>query len=178
MPIEYYKDDYVRMFNMLVHETFHAAQSAVRAASTGPTRTLTSAADTALAGAAATLLNEGTANFIAPAIVRTPASADSMSRVASRLLTELATMRADGWNRARATEILNAGVASGGPFYWLGAAMARTLVERDGPEAIGRALRTDGLALLRAYVDRSQGMSDGLLSPAVAEWVRALTDRR
>jgi hypothetical protein len=116
--------------------------------------------------------------FVAPAIVRTPASADSMSRVASKLLTELATMRAGSWNRARSVEILNAGVASGGPFYWLGAAMARALVERDGPAAIGRALQSDGLELLRAHVVRSQGMPDGLLSPAVAEWVRALTDRR
>jgi hypothetical protein len=178
VPIEYYKDDYVRMFNTLVHETYHAAQSAVRSTSTGPARVLTSAADTALARAAGTLLNEGTANFIAPAIVRTPASADSMSRVASGLLTELATMRAGRWNRARSAEILNAGVASGGPFYWLGAAMTRALVERDGPAAIGRALQSDGLELLRAYVVRSQGMPDGLLSPAVAEWVRALTDHR
>ena len=38
--------------------------------------------------------------------------------------------------------------------------------------------QSDGLELLRAYVVRSQGMPDGLLSPAVAEWVRALTDRR
>jgi hypothetical protein len=178
VPIEYYKDDYVRMVNTLVHESFHAAQSAVRAASAGPARTLTSAADTALARAAGTLLNEGTANFIAPAIVRSPASADSMSRVASGLLAELATMRGGSWNGARAGEILNKGVASGGPFYWLGAAMAGALVAHDGPAAIGRALQSDGLELLRTYVVRSQGMPDGLLSPAVAEWVRTLTDRR
>jgi hypothetical protein len=178
VPIEYYKDDFVRMFNTMVHETFHAAQGAVQASSPRPARTLATPADSALAAAARQLLIEGTANFIAPAIARTPAAADSMSRVGAALLNELATMRAGSWDARRAQEILNQGVSSAGPFYWLGAAMSRELVARDGPAAIGRALQSDGLALMRTYTARNQGKSEALLSPAVATWVQALTADR
>jgi hypothetical protein len=124
------------------------------------------------------LLIEGTANYIAPAVSRAPASADSMSLAGARLLSELAAMRGAGWSAVRAQEILNQGVASGGPFYWLGAAMARSLVERDGAAAIGRALRTDGLGFARAYLASRPRAGDALLSPEVEEWVRALTDQR
>jgi hypothetical protein len=176
MPLEYYKDDYLRMFNTMVHETFHAAQSSVQGSSTRPARMLTSAADTALAQATRTILMEGTANYIAPALARSPASADSMSRVGAQLLSDLAELRHGTWNGAKAQEILNHGVASGGPFYWLGAAMARSLVERDGPAAIGRAIQSDGLGFAHMYLSRQTGT--GLFAPAVAEWIAALAPDR
>jgi hypothetical protein len=182
VPIEYYKDNYVRMFNTMVHETFHAAQSAVQTAeqSAGrlPVRALRTPWDTAFSRAARSLLIEGTANYIAPAVTRTPASADSMSLAGARLLSELAALRGGAWNATRAQEILNQGVASGGPFYWLGAAMSRSLVERDGAAAIGRVLRSDGLGFARAYLASRPGPGDALLAPEVGEWVRALTDQR
>ena len=178
VPIEYYKDDFPRMFNTMVHETFHAAQGAVQASSPRPARTLATPADSALAAAARQLLIEGTANFIAPAVARSPASADSMSRVGAALLNELATMRTGTWDARRAQEILNQGVSSAGPFYWLGAAMSRALVARDGPAAIGRAFQSDGLELMRVYVTPTQGSTNTMLSPAVVTWVRALTAGR
>ena len=84
-------------------------------------------------------------------------------------------MRAGTWNRARAQEILNHGVASGGPFYWLGAAMSRALVARDGPAAIGRVLQSDGLEFVRSYLARGAPTQGALLAPSVAEWVGSLT---
>jgi hypothetical protein len=178
VPIEYYKDDYLRMFNTMVHETFHAAQSTVQATSARPVRRLRTAADSALAQAARTLLIEGTANYIAPAIARSPASADSMSRAGSALLAELAAMRRTGWDAPRAQTILNQGVASAGPFYWLGAAMSRRLVERGGAAAIGRAVGSDGLGFVRSFLDTRPAAGDELVTAEVGAWVRELTETR
>jgi hypothetical protein len=173
VPLEYYKDDWARMINTMVHETFHAAQSEVSRRSRAPVRALRDGLDTALSRAAQTLLIEGTANFIAPAIARSPSSADSMSQVGARLLTELASMRSTGWDASRAQAILNHGVASAGPFYWLGASMARALVARSGTASIGRALQSDGLAFVAAYLDGVDA-ERSLIAPPVAEAVRPL----
>jgi hypothetical protein len=178
VPIEYYKDDYLRMFNTMVHETFHAAQSTVQATSPRPARQLRTAADTALAQAARTLLIEGTANYIAPAVERTPASADSMTRVGAELLAELAAMRRTTWDASRAQAILNQGVSSAGPFYWLGAAMSRRLVERGGAVAIGRAIASDGLGFARSYLDAAPAPEGQLVTAEVGAWVRELTGTR
>lgn len=175
VPLEYYKDDYARMLNTMVHETFHAAQNAVSTASPPPARLLANGADSAFMQAMNYLLAEGTANFIAPSVVRSPQSADSMSRAAGPLLIELAAMRHGGWDASRAQELLNKGVSGGGPFYWLGAAMSRALIERDGPRAIGRALQSDGLAFARQYLTATSSGPESLLPPAVAEAVTALT---
>ncbi|MDB4908894.1 MAG: hypothetical protein JWO05_3678 [Gemmatimonadetes bacterium] len=172
VPLEYYKDDFARMFNTMVHETFHAAQAAVRRTSTPPARRLPTEADSAIAQAFSYVLGEGTANYLAPTLARSAASADSMSRAGAAILAELVAMRGGDWNAARAQELLNRGVAGGGPFYWLGAAMARELVARDGPAAIGRLLQSDGLAFAQAYISRVRPAL--LLSEPVREAVRQL----
>ena len=173
VTLEYYKDDWERMINTMVHETFHAAQSEVARRSSAPARPLEGGLDSALARASQTLLIEGTANFIAPAIARSPSSADSMARVGSALMTELASMRVTGWDPARAQAILNHGVASAGPFYWLGASMARTLVTKRGTASIGRALQSDGLAFVAAYLDVSDPATP-LITRSVGDAVRPL----
>lgn len=175
VDLEYYKGDLDRLINTLVHESFHATQQAVRAAHPASGTTPRTAADSALRAAAEYLLVEGTANFVAPAVRRTPESAAAMADSGAVLLDRLValTQAPGSFDRTAAQEILDRGVAGGGPFYWLGAAMTRTLVERDGPRAVGAALEAGSMGLLRSYARASRDASaqQKLLTPRTLEWL-------
>jgi hypothetical protein len=175
VDLEYYKGDLPRLVDVLLHETFHAAQGAIASASpstTAPPRTI---ADSMLADAAQYILIEGTANFVAPATDRTAQSAAAMADSGTALLATLGALAnaSSSYDRAAAQAAIDKGVAGGGPFYWLGAAMARVLVDRDGPQAIGKALQGSGIDFLRRYiaVASRDGGQPRLLPPAIVSAV-------
>lgn len=175
VSFEYYKDDWPRFLNTMVHEAFHAAQNAALVGARVPPRAIRTAGDSALQQAFRYVLGEGTANYVAPALARTPESADSMATLGAALLRELAALRAGTYDRARGQEILNRGVSAGGPFYWIGAEMTRAMVAKQGPAAVRRALRGDGVQFVLDYVAATGG--NGRLPASVVAAARALAGR-
>lgn len=152
VDIEYYKGDVDRLINTLLHETFHAAQGAAPKRPGWKKAPLTTAADSMFDEAARQLLIEGTANFVAPTVKRSVASADSMARKGSQILQQLdALAAAPTYDRKAAQTIIDSGVSGGGPFYWLGAAMAKVIVEQLGEQALAETFREDGIGFLRTY---------------------------
>lgn len=156
VDLEYYKSDVPRLLGTLTHETYHAVQGAAREARARAGRRPAagrSAADSALIGALGYVFDEGTANFVAPSMPRTPESADSMAREGARLLAAVVEAgRTAPHDAARVRKLLDAGVAGGGPFYWLGSAMARRIVDAFGPATLGELIGGDPLDFARTYL--------------------------
>jgi hypothetical protein len=178
VDIEYYKGDIDRLVNTLLHETFHATQHAIQLAHPTPALILRTAADSALAQAADQILVEGTANFIAPTIKRSPESAAMMADSGTVLMRQLVALSAKpgAYDRKAAQAIIDLGVSGGGPFYWLGAAMAKTIADRSGPRAIGKAFEGDGIDFIETYAKTTRRSATGsrLIPPEVFSAVTAL----
>jgi hypothetical protein len=153
VDIEYYKGDMPRFINTLLHETFHATQHAIAEAHHVPEVEGSTPQEHALRVAAGYILYEGTANYVAPTIGRTPESAAQMADSGTALLRQLADLvnGQGGFNGDSAQKINDAGVAGGGPYYWLGAAMAKVIADQNGPKSIGRAFNSDPIEFIRTY---------------------------
>jgi hypothetical protein len=177
LDLEFYKSDWRRLIELLVHETFHAAQGAVRPQGARSTPA-TTAPDSALRLAFEYLLGEGTANFVSPARGLTRAEADSIAAAGAALLAQVhaATRDPATYDRAAVRDLLNRGVSGGGAFYWLGAEMSRVIVETLGAPALAATLRDGGVAFVKTYLralDRSRSAPRRLSSELVAT-IRAI----
>ena len=177
LDLEFYKSDWRRLIELLVHETFHAAQGAVGVADTraAPART---APDSALRLAFEYLFGEGTANFVSPARALGRAEADSIAGAGAALLARVhaATRDPAAYDRAAVRELLNQGVSGGGAFYWLGAEMSRVIVETLGPAALAGTLRDGGVVFVKTYVralERSR-TAPRRFSPDLIATIRAI----
>ena len=174
VDLEYVKDDYARLLTTLIHETFHAAQSCV------PRRVARALmgwtpGDSLIARAFGILLAEGTANFIAPARIRTDSAAGAAAADGARILRDLLAVTGRPFDRARGSALVDEGVASGGPFYWLGAAMSRAIVRDGGPQALAATLRSDGVDFVLAYLRATErARTRSLLPPEIAAAARRL----
>lgn len=73
----------------------------------------------------------------------------------------------------KADELLNAGLRSNGPFYWLGAHMSSTVVACSGAASLGRSLRGGALAFFNHVAEATKG-GPVLLSSEVRAKVEAL----
>lgn len=166
--LEYFKDDYQRLLNVIVHETYHGAQSAVAAAGS-PRARLVTVRDSALAQAATTIFLEGTANYIAPAKQRTPAEVLSAAREGEQLVSRIYAATGGTVDRDTMRQALNAGVAGGGPFYWLGATMSKAIVDAFGREALAKTLRGSGADFVAEYVRATRALpaAPRFLSPEI-----------
>lgn len=159
--IEHFKDDYPRLLTTLTHETFHRLQLRV------------CPVDPALAEAApsfesltrfpfrderdgkfyeilSTIFLEGTATFIAPA--HPPADREESVRRGAKMLAECFRAIYHRGELERANELLNEGLKSNGPFYWLGAHMAEEITARHGNSELGRVLRKGSPEFFRRYL--------------------------
>jgi putative zinc-dependent peptidase DUF5700 len=166
--LEYFKDDFPRLLNVIVHETYHAAQTAVALTSKSRSRLVT-LTDSALAQAATTLLLEGTANYIAPAKKANSGDPLAQAREGERIVERVfdAAGKAD---RGGVQQALNVGVAGGGPFYWLGAAMSKAIVDAFGTKALAKTLQGSGADFVAEYLRAVQAVPSAprFFSPEVA----------
>ena len=156
VDLEWFKDDVARLRATLVHESYHAAQAAVRRAR--PVTPAEPPADGVLREALEALFAEGTATFVAPARAMPAAERAEAVRAGAALLdtvvTQLARARATGSGEALqgARDAISRGVSGAGPFYWLGAEMSAAIVAAHGPEALAATLPDGGPAFARAYL--------------------------
>jgi len=172
IDLEYFKDDVDRLLNTLLHETFHAAQDAV---DPGRRAAPESAADSVFLTTLRAIFREGTATHVAPP--RAIGEEEYRSQVAEgvRLLGAIHDAAyADTPDLDRARTLHARGVRGSGPFYWLGADMARHIERRLGTQALAGTLRSDGAGFVVTY--RSAGGS--MLPLAVMDTARSLMTGR
>jgi len=164
--IEHFKDDYNRLLLTLTHETFHRFQLHVCPSdpeSVSDQRSFETIAsfpfaldlDRKFYEVLTYIFLEGTATYVAAA--HPPANREESIRQGRDLLSEAFSAIYTDRNTDRAEEILNNGLKSNGPFYWLGARIAESIVENGGDEALADALIAgapaffaEGLALDRS----------------------------
>lgn len=146
IDLEFFKDDFDRLLTLLTHETFHAVQHAAAIADSAIAIGIP--ADSLFRAGLDVVYLEGTATFVAPPQHKTLSEFAAEVVEGARLLTEL--YRNPEPQSARAALIR--GEAGAGPFYWLGAAMSRVIVDVLGAPALAATLRSGSGAFLRAYV--------------------------
>jgi hypothetical protein len=171
LDLEFFKDDYPRLIDLLAHETYHVAQQAARRP-----ETLASNGSHDAAGifghALEDVFREGTATFVA-----SPKKLDAAARAeaVSKGLDTLQRLAAEA-DPDKAQSLGNDGVRGAGPFYYLGAEMARVIVAKGGGKALAETLRCGGLCYFSAYFDavRAQPHERMLFTPDFVRRVRAL----
>jgi hypothetical protein len=172
VDLEWFKDDWPRLRGTLTHETFHAAQAAVRRASASAT----TGRDSVLRGAMEALFSEGTANWIAPARAMSAGDRATAVRAGAAQLDSLVDAAVAG-DVARAWALRDRGVAGAGPFYTLGEAMTATIVDVLGPQALAEVLPHGGVAFVKRYARAATRTSaPPLLSARVLAAAAALPD--
>jgi hypothetical protein len=154
IDLEFYKDDLDAMLGLLAHETYHAAQSALAPT---PATAASGAADDALE----VLFKEGTASWVAAPQQLTAEERHTRVEAGVRLLHTVATGTPEEADRA-----VMEGTRGAGPFYWLGAAMARTIAEQDGSAAVAATLPGGPAAFAAAYLRAAQRAPHPPHSPA------------
>lgn len=159
--LEHYKDDYERLLATLTHETFHRFQLQVCPAEPTVIERARSFEDLTrfpfpderdrkFYEVLSYIFLEGTATFVAPS--HPPEDLEASRERGIELLRECFASIYEQGNLERADELVNEGLRSNGPFYWLGAYMAERIVQEYGPEALGRSLKEGGPGFFREYL--------------------------
>lgn len=159
--IEHFKDDYDRLLLTLAHETFHRFQ--LQVCPTDPSsneqersfETLTcfpfeSTLDRKFYEILTYIFLEGTATFVAAA--HPPVDREGSIRQGAHLLAECFDAIYQKKDLDRAEELLNEGLKSNGPFYWLGAYIAETIVKREGVPVLAASLTEGSPAFFGRYL--------------------------
>ncbi|GLC26094.1 DUF5700 domain-containing putative Zn-dependent protease [Roseisolibacter agri] len=173
VDLEWFKDDWPRLRGTLTHETFHAAQAAVRR----PSAVAVTARDSVLRRAAEALFSEGTANWIAPARDMPAEERAAAVRLGSARVDSVVAAVARG-DVAGAHALVDRGISGAGPFYALGEAMTATIVEALGPSALADVLPRGGVAFVKRYsrAVSQRGGTAALLTTRSVSAIAALRD--
>jgi hypothetical protein len=159
--LEHYKDDYERLLQTLTHETFHRFQ--LRVCPANPTvrgkarlfEDLTrfpfpDERDRKFYKVISYIFLEGTATFVAPS--HPPEDLEASRRRGIELLRECFAAIYEHGDLGKADELVNEGLKSNGPFYWLGAHMAERLVTEYGSEGLGCSLEEGSPGFFAKYL--------------------------
>lgn len=180
--IEHYKDDYARLLVTLTHETFHRFQLRICPANPtveGKARSFEDLTrfpfpderDRKFYEVISYIFLEGTATFIAPSHPPEDLEA-SVNRGVELLHKAFDAVYQEG-DLERADSLVNEGLRSNGPFYWLGAFMAEKIVEKQGRESLGQALMEGGPGFFLRYLSTRPALGRRF-APEVEEKLREL----
>ncbi len=177
MNVEHAKDDFDRLLRVLVHETFHRLQTRIAVPHPGRDGTgferitsypFSSAKDRRLYTALCYVMLEGSATYVAA-----PEPDPDWERCVPPGLALLDRVLQTSRDEEVDT-LLNEGLRSNGPFYGLGAALSRAIVDQDGPRALGMALRSGA----PRFVNRAVSLRapfDAAPTPALAAAIAQLS---
>ena len=147
IDLNYYKDDYKKLFPLLVHETYHSGQSAVAINSSiereESAQSFIEAIDY--------LSMEGTASYVAPPAVKTKLEKTNAVEEGIELLEGFYTNTIVDYDAKKSQEMFNKGIASAGPFYWLGAEMSKVIVDEVSSDKLAETIPHGGIAFFKAY---------------------------
>ncbi|MBI9047366.1 MAG: hypothetical protein JEZ06_22960 [Anaerolineaceae bacterium] len=152
--IEHFKDDFSKLMITLTHETFHRLQTKIypRSPESDPLMMdfdalvsfpFESKADQKFYEILTYIFLEGTAAYVAPSHV--PDNLEKSILDGSDLLNRIFSLIYEKNNFELSENLLNEGLRSNGPFYWLGANAARLLKEAYGSKFIGTCLENGSL---------------------------------
>ena len=169
IDLEFFKDDYARLRRLMAHETYHVAQE---------TEQHEADEDNSLDGIWArgldVLYREGTATFVAAPMTLSEEQRKPKIERAVVLLQELEQAVFVDKDGERAAKLVDEASSGAGPFYWLGAAMSRSIVDEGGAPALAAVLPQGSKGFILAY---EKALADGKLKPLIgADTLKRLHD--
>jgi hypothetical protein len=148
VDLNYFKNDYDKLLNLLVHETYHGGQNAVSINDS------TKREDNVqlFIDVLDYLFAEGTATHVAPPKKKTNLEKENAINNGIQILEEIYSNTIINYDIAKTTQLINKGIANSGPFYWLGAEMSRVIVNENGKEELTTIIPKGGIAFLKSYM--------------------------
>lgn len=172
VDINYYKDDFTKILNALVHETYHSAQDAVLL----NTNSKGGKNELLFADVLQHIFLEGTATFIAPPKVITPAEYSIAVNKGAALVNDIYTTAIVKHDKEHAQALYDQGIAGGGPFYFLGAELSKTIVAELGEKKLAAIIPYGGVTFFKVYfqaVGHSKKFSNKF-SPQFEQYVKSM----
>ncbi len=172
IDLNYYKDDYATILPTMVHETYHTGQSAVEIKDTIKRKEN----EQSLVDAMNYLFLEGTASYVYPPAKKTQTEYEIAIAKAGKLLDSLYQYTIVKYNEEKAQTIADDGIQGGGPFYYFGAEMTKTIVTNLGKEKLASIIPHGGITFFKTYLEavEKSGSTKNLLSGEVTKFINSL----
>jgi hypothetical protein len=172
IDLNYYKDNYDMLIPVLAHETYHSGQSAVELKdSTKRAENVQNFVDIVNY-----LFMEGTASFIVPPTKKAKSDYDTAVSKGAIIFEDVYKNTIVKHDAQKAQDLSDAGIQGGGPFYWLGAEMSKTIVEVFGEEKLASIIPYQGIIFFKTYFDavKTSKKHKNLFGSEVEKYMRTL----
>ena len=122
------------------------------------------------------LFLEGTASYVYPPAKKTQTEYDMAIAKAGKLLDSLYQYTIVKYNEEKAQTIADDGIQGGGPFYYFGAEMTKTIVTNLGKEKLASIIPHGGITFFKTYLEavEKSGSTKNLLSGEVTKFINSL----
>lgn len=172
IDINYYKDRYDLLLPLLMHETYHSGQEAV--AIKEPDYKVES--EKQLVDILNYLFLEGTATYAAPPAVKTDEEYQKAVSKGVELMEKIYQNISTSYKGIEVQQLADKGIAGGGPFYWLGAELAKTIENVFGKKHLASIIPYGGLYFMNTYfkaTEKSKKVKN-LFSNEFKKYIRTL----
>jgi hypothetical protein len=172
IDLNYYKDNYKTLLNILLHETYHTGQNAITKNLKSPIKEPYRSFDKTISY----VFSEGTASYLAPPKILTEIEKKNNIKKGVDILESYYKNTIIKFNKKIAKNLRNKGIAGGGPFYWMGAEMSRVIVDVYNTKKLASILPYNGVKFFQTYfkeINMSKKYKN-LFSNEVTEYILTL----
>jgi hypothetical protein len=172
LDLNYYKDDYKTLLNVLMHETYHTGQNAtslnIKSNKKEPYKSFESTLSY--------LFGEGTASYLAPPKILSTSENKLKIKQGIELIQSYFENTIKMYDAKNARKIRDKGIAGGGPFYWLGAEMSRVIVQEYSSKKLASIIPYNGVKFFQTYFNaiKKSKKNKNLFSKEFTEYINSL----
>lgn len=178
LNIEWIKDDYDKLIDIITHETFHRIQAAIYPGSDGKTKDFSviehhfsDSRYDSFHEAITYVFLEGTATYVEKGAI----SSDESEKILKSIeLLEKIHMTIFSGSEESVEDLINEGLRSNGPFYTLGRYISEIIEETYGTGTIGECLRKGSPVFFKRYINTNN--SEYKFSPAFVKCIMELSE--
>ena len=172
LDLNYYKDNYKTLLNVLMHETYHTGQNAISLNIKSNKKEPYKSFESTLSY----LFGEGTASYLAPPKIISTSENKLKIKQGIELVHSYFENTIKTHNKKEAIKIRNKGIAGGGPFYWLGAEMSRIIVAEYNTKKLASIIPYDGVKFFQTYFKaiKKSRKNKNLFSKEFTQYVNSL----
>jgi len=149
LDLNYYKDDYKTLLNVLLHETYHSGQNAISKRMSVTKKEPFRSFENTLTY----IFKEGTASFLAPPKNISSSENNLKIKQGIVLFESYYKNTIQKYAPKEAGKLKNKGIAGAGPFYWLGAEMTRVIVAVYNTKKLASIIPYDGMKFFQTYLE-------------------------
>jgi len=172
LDLNYYKDDYKTLLNLLLHETYHSGQNAI-----SKNKEITKEEpNRSFENTMSYIFNEGTASYLAPPKIISSSETLSKIKQGIALFESYYKNTIQKHTPKEAQKLKNKGIASAGPFYWMGAEMSRVIVTGYTTKKLASIIPYDGVKFFQTYFKaiKKSKKNKNLFSKEVMQYINSL----